>query len=126
MEAARPVTVAEAAVTGRGAAPSRWTVYDVAPGTAVQDSRTELDEAAEAVRPVGAAGGRGWPGPPGSGPTRVTSSVTWAGWPYQPWVWTVTEVVDGPVRKVVVSCLKAPGLCVQADTSVVPVPLAPR
>ncbi len=86
VEAASPFTAAEAEVAGRGAAPSRWTVYEVAPATAVQFSRTELEEVAEAVRPVGAAGGWGWPGPPGSGPTRVTSSVTWAGWPYQPWV----------------------------------------
>lgn len=46
--------------------------------------------------------------------------------PYQPWVYTLTEVVEGPVLKVVVSCFHAPGDWVQVETSVVPVPEAPR
>ncbi|MGC0385413.1 cystathionine beta-lyase family protein involved in aluminum resistance [Streptomyces sp. SAI-129] len=38
----------------------------------------------------------------------------------------VTLVVDGPVRKVVVSCCQAGADWAQVETSVVPVPLAPR
>jgi len=41
-------------------------------------------------------------------------------------VYTVTEVVEAPVVKVVVSCFQAAESGVQVDTSVVPVPVTPR
>lgn len=70
--------------------------------------------------------GAGSPPPPPSGPYTDTSSAKYAAWPYQPCVYTVTEVVEAPVVKVVVSCFQEAESGVHVDTSVVPVPVAPR
>ncbi len=57
------------------------------------------------------------------GPTERSSA--WCGpWPYHPCVYTVTEVVDAPVVKVVESCFQEAESGVQVETSVVPVPVA--
>ncbi|WP_370466909.1 hypothetical protein [Streptacidiphilus sp. PB12-B1b] len=59
------------------------------------------------------------------GPVSDTSSALYVPSPYQPWVYTCTEVVNAPVVKLVDSCVQpdVPGVQVLAVT---PVPVAPR
>ncbi|GAA3216875.1 hypothetical protein GCM10020256_19460 [Streptomyces thermocoprophilus] len=73
VDGSRPVTVAVVPDVVCTRVPSRWTAYEVAPGTADQDRETLSEVTAVAVRPVGAAGG--WVGVPPPGPTRVRSSA---------------------------------------------------
>jgi hypothetical protein len=57
VEGASPLTVADVPVAVWTLAPSRYTAYPVAPGTADQDRATLVELTAAVFSPVGAAGG---------------------------------------------------------------------
>ncbi len=100
----------------------------MAPETVLHDRETDEDDVPDTDRPLGAPGivGAGSPPPPPSGPNTDTSSAKYAACPYQPWVYTATAVVDAPVVNDVDSCFHDEASGVHVDTSVVPVPVAPR